>query len=107
MIHISVSRDAFSPALMIKQEADNISESSEDIYEVVEHPENNETKPKARTVSDQNELENPFFLSISKGRRNHLKLHRFVDWDLDSDFFPGAGEDLGEELQEEVRHYFV
>ena len=70
---------------------------------MVEHPENNdETKPKARTVSDQNDLENPFFLSISKGRRNHLKLHRFVDWDLDSDFFPGAGDDIGEELQEEV-----
>ena len=90
---------------MIKQEADNFSESSEDIYEVVEHHENNdETKPKARSVSDQNDLENPFFHSISKGRRNHLKLHRFVDWDLDSDFFPGAGEDLSEELQEEVSH---
>ena len=90
---------------MIKQEADNFSESSEDIYEVVEHPENNgESMPKARTVSDQDYLENPFFLSISKGRRNHLKLHRFVDWDLDSDFFPGAGDDIVGELQEEVRN---
>ena len=48
---IYFSRDAFSPALMIKQEADNISESSEDIYEVVEHPDNSdEAKPKTRSV---------------------------------------------------------
>ena len=84
---------------MIKQEADNISESSEVIYEVVEHPEkNDEAEAKATSVFDLNAPENPFFLSISKGRRNHLKLHRFVEWDLDSDFLSGAGGELHEEV---------
>jgi hypothetical protein len=92
---------------MIKQEADNISETSEDIYEVVEHHKNNdEAKPSVKSILHQNVQENSFFLSISKGRRNHLKLHRFVDWDLDSDFFPGAGdEDIVGEIQEEVRNF--
>ena len=72
---------------------------------MVEHPENNdEAKPTAKSILHQNDPENPFFLSISKGRRNHLKLHRFVDWDLDTDFFPGAGDDIVGELQEEVRN---
>ena len=90
---------------MIKLEDGNNSEYSEDIYEVIEPPENIENaKPKVSTASETpSEQENPFFLSISKGRRNNLKLHRFVDWDLDSDFFPGAGDgDIVGELQEEV-----
>ena len=67
---------------MIKLEEGNISEYSEDIYEVIEHPDNNQ---QAEPKNKQSDLDNPFFLSISKGRRNHLKLHRYFDWDIDSD----------------------
>merc|ERR1712106_863193 len=67
-----------SDALIIKDE-DYSDESSEvtsidsNIYEVIEHAKAREHSE----VSDQGFL----YLSISRGRRNHLKLHRFVDWD--------------------------
>jgi len=87
-------RDAFSPAVLIRLEEDETSEYSEDLYEVIEHPENTpkpSDNPKVPLTSDsQSDPENPFFLSISKGRRNQLKLHKFVDWDLESDFEESA-----------------
>ena len=80
--------------MMIKLEEGNISEYSEDIYEVIEHPENNQkAELKAKATSDpQSDQDNPFFLSISKGRRNHLKLHRYFDWDIDSDIVQATGD---------------
>lgn len=100
-------RDAFSPAVVIKLEDGNNSEYSEDIYEVIEHPENLEkARPKVRAASETpSEQDNPFFLSISKGRRNHLKLHRFVDWDLDSDLVHGgADQHLADDVDVEFLH---
>jgi len=100
-------RDSFSPAIIIKQDVSgNVSEYSEDIYEVIEPPdakkkESDEASHAPVTTADP---DNPFFLSISKGRRNHLKLHRFVDWDLDTDIFPlprgpgGGDTQAGEEF---------
>merc|ERR1711892_1456070 len=82
-----VYRDAFSPAVLIKLAEDNESES-EDIYELIENP--NEEKATAEGIfasDNPSEQENPFFLSISKGRRNHLKLHRLVDWDFEAEHF--------------------
>merc|ERR1711892_656078 len=82
-----VYRDAFSPAVLIKLAEDNESES-EDIYELIENP--NEEKATATGIfasDNPSEQENPFFLSISKGRRNHLKLHRLVDWDFEAEHF--------------------
>merc|ERR1711892_275838 len=67
--------------------SDNESES-EGIYELIENP--NEEKATATGIfasDNPSEQENPFFLSISKGRRNHLKLHRLVDWDFEAEHF--------------------
>ena len=64
---------------------------SDDLYEVIEPSEGRkqlteEPRPKLSVSSDvPSEQENVLFLSISRGRRNHLKLHRFVDWDIDGD----------------------
>ena len=70
-----------SPADIIKlEQSDGYSDESSEvtsidsnIYEVIEHP----TVREHSEASDQGSL----YLSISRGRRNHLKLHRFVDWD--------------------------
>ena len=92
---------------MIQLEDGNTSEYSEDIYEVIEHPENiKKTKPEVSVASETpSEQDNPFFLSISKGRRNHLKLHRFVDWDLDTDLVHGGvDQHLADEVDVELIH---
>ena len=46
--------------------------------------------------------ENPYFLSISKGRRNLLKVHRHVDWDMKADFGARNAPKLKEVLDLEI-----
>jgi len=71
-------RDAFSPAALIKLE--DCSEVSEDVYDSIKAPsEISKVDVMSDTMSDKGDL----FFSISKGRRNHLKLHRHVGWDLE------------------------
>ena len=73
-----------SPADIIKlEQSDGYSDESSEvtsidsnIYEVIEHA----TAREHSECSDHGSL----YLSISRGRRNHLKLHRFVNWDEES-----------------------
>merc|ERR1712066_920670 len=72
-------RDAFSPAALIRLE--DCSDVSEDVYDSIKAPsEMSGTDIMSDSMSDKGDL----FLSISKGRRNYLKLHRHVGWDLES-----------------------
>ena len=72
--------DALSPASIIML-GNNKDSESEDPYEVIETPEHEMKASDVECVE-----ENPYFLSISKGRRNLLKLHRRVEWDMKADF---------------------
>ena len=88
-------RDAFSPAALIKLE--DCSDVSEDVYESIAPSEISKVDVMSDTMSDKGDL---FFsircqllvrscekiftlLFISKGRRNYLKLHRHVGWDME------------------------
>ena len=72
------SHEVLSPALQIQREAEN------NIYEEIRRPDVMEEEEESDSDSTTNS-ENSFFLSISRGRRRHLQLHRFADWDLGSE----------------------
>jgi hypothetical protein len=75
--------DMISPATIIMQEqseeSSEVSADDSNIYEAIEHTLSDKTSTEYSDCSDQDSL----YLSISKGRRNHLKVHRNVGWDFD------------------------
>ena len=78
------SHALLSPALQIQREA---MEEESNIYEEIRRPGivlQEEDAEESDSDSTTNS-ENSFFLSISRGRRRHLQLHRFADWDLGSE----------------------
>ena len=79
------SHALLSPALQIQREA---MEEESNIYEEIRRPgivlQGEEDAEESDSDSTTNS-ENSFFLSISRGRRRHLQLHRFADWDLGSE----------------------
>ena len=79
------SHALLSPALQIQREA---MEEESNIYEEIRKPglvlQEEEDAEESDSDSTTNS-ENSFFLSISRGRRRHLQLHRFADWDLGSE----------------------
>jgi hypothetical protein len=76
-----------SPATIIKldQSEEYVDESSQEstehsnFYEAIEHPMNDKTSKAYSDCGDQDSL----YLNISKRRRDHLKLHRNIGWDMD------------------------
>ena len=79
------SHALLSPALQIQREA---MEEESNIYEEIRKPGVVEQEEEDAEESDSDSTtnsENSFFLSISRGRRRHLQLHRFADWDLGSE----------------------
>ena len=79
------SHALLSPALQIQREA---MEEESNIYEEIRKPgivEQEEEDAKGSDSDSTTNSENSFFLSISRGRRRHLQLHRFADWDLGSE----------------------
>jgi len=75
-----------SPALQIQRDA---MEEESNIYEEIRKPgimeQGEEEDPQESDSDSTTNSENSFFLSISRGRRRHLQLHRFADWDLGSE----------------------
>ena len=86
-----------SPATIIMQEqieeysdeSSQVSADGSNIYEAIEHTIDDKTSTACSDCSDQDSL----YLNISKGRRNHLKLHRNVGWDFD--IHDEGGDDRG------------
>ena len=79
------SHALLSPALQIQREA---MEEESNIYEEIRKPGIVVPEEEDAEESDSDSTtnsENSFFLSISRGRRRHLQLHRFADWDLGSE----------------------
>ena len=77
------SHAVLSPALQIQREA---VEEESNIYEEIRKPGAVKQDDIEESDSDSTtNSENSFFLSISRGRRRHLQLHRFADWDLGSE----------------------
>lgn len=78
------SHALLSPALQIQREA---MEEESNIYEEIRKPGivEQEEDAEASDSDSTTNSENSFFLSISRGRRRHLQLHRFADWDLGSE----------------------
>ena len=81
------SHALLSPALQIQREA---MEEECNIYEEIRKPgivaqEEDEGEAEESDSDSTTNSENSFFLSISRGRRRHLQLHRFADWDLGSE----------------------
>ena len=75
-------KDALSPAALIQLEnASVVSEVSEGVYESLGFV---SESSKMETMSEMSERGEDMFFSISKGRRNYLQLHKYVDWDLNS-----------------------
>ena len=75
-------KDALSPAALIQLEnASVVSEVSEGVYESLGFV---SESSKLETMSEMSERGEDMFFSISKGRRNYLQLHKYVDWDLNS-----------------------
>jgi hypothetical protein len=69
------SHQLLSPARVITGQA-----GEANIYEEIQRP---RARDEAGWESDASGgSDNSFFLSISRGRRRHLQLHRFADWDL-------------------------
>jgi len=65
---------AVSPAEMIKLTAEIEKREEDNIYEVINKGDEEE--------SESSDSDNSFFMSISKGRRKHLSLYKLTDWDL-------------------------
>jgi len=65
---------AVSPAEMIKLTAEIEKREEDNIYEVINKADEEE--------SESSDSDNSFFMSISKGRRKHLSLYKLMDWDL-------------------------
>jgi len=67
-----------SPSALIKQDDcdkySDVGSTDSNIYEVIDH---NNSKEEY-----DNSEEDSLYLNISRKRRDHLKLHRFVDWDF-------------------------
>jgi len=92
-------RDAFSPAALIKLE--DCSDVSEDVYDSIKAPsEISKIDVMSDTMSDKGDL----FFSISKGRRNYLKLHRHVGWDMERVKEVQEPVDLQEKKKENRNH---
>ena len=78
-------KDCFSPAALIKMESESVvSEVSETVYESLRNVQRTEEKDNMSTMSESMSEREDFFFSISKGRRNYLKLHKYVGWELNS-----------------------
>ena len=102
------SHALLSPALQIQREA---MEEESNIYEEIRKPgivaqEEDEGEAEESDSDSTTNSENSFFLSISRGRRRHLQLHRFADWDLGSEepIFPRRGRvsfEIDTELQQQ------
>ena len=91
-------KDCLSPAALIKMENESVvSEVSEIVYESVRNVTRTEEKDNMSTMSESMSEREDFFFSISKGRRNYLKLHKYVGWELNS-----VAEDK-EDKQESVK----
>ena len=76
-------KDCLSPAALIKMENESVvSEVSETVYETLGNVPHIEAD--LSTMSDSMSEREDFFFSISKGRRNFLKLHKYVGWELNS-----------------------
>lgn len=75
-------KDCLSPAALIKM--DNESVVSEIVYESLRNVPRAEEKDNMSTMSESMSEREDFFFSISKGRRNYLKLHKYVGWELNS-----------------------
>ena len=88
-------KDCLSPAALIKMENESVvSEVSEIVYESVKNVARTDNMS---TMSESMSEREDFFFSISKGRRNYLKLHKYVGWELNS-----VAEDK-EDKQESVK----
>jgi hypothetical protein len=76
-----------SPTTIINQEqseeypdeSSQVSADDSNLYEAIEDTKDDKTSTAYSDCSDQDSL----YLNISKGRRNHLQLHRNVGWDFD------------------------
>ena len=78
-------KDCLSPAALIKMENESVvSEVSEVVYEPLRNVLRTEEKDNMSTMSESPSEREDFFFSISKGRRNYLKLHKYVGWELNS-----------------------
>lgn len=78
-------KDCLSPAALIKMENESVvSEVSEVVYESLRNVPRTVEKDNMSTMSESVSEREDFFFSISKGRRNYLKLHKYVDWELNS-----------------------
>ena len=114
MTHYPPSHPLFSPAVQIKRDEGNIYEEirrpvtrdSRDNSDTMDSRDGRDIRDTRNTrdteephgwvaatdeadeaawETDSATSENSFFLSISRGRRQHLQLHRFADWDLGSE----------------------
>ena len=110
-------RDAFSPAALIKLE--DCSDVSEDVYDSIKAPsEISKIDVMSDTMSDKGDLffsirfcgisvilrEGLNFIFSSKGRRNYLKLHRHVGWDMERMKEVQEPVDLQEKKKENRNH---
>ena len=110
-------RDAFSPAALIKLE--DCSDVSEDVYDSIKAPsEISKIDVMSDTMSDKGDLffsirfcgisvilrEGLYFIFSSKGRRNYLKLHRYVGWDMERVKEVQEPVDLQEKKKENRNH---